>query len=252
MAIVSVRELVKPIFLAILLVTGEGRAQELNILAATTGENGQRTAEISTEQMRQVVADGSAIIIDTRPRAEFVNGHIPGANNLSGAPADPVASIAQLVSDDKAKPLVLYCNGPFCQASRRVSGLLVDAGFTNVRRYQLGMPIWRALGGPTQIELEGVVRIHRQDQTALFLDARSAEEFAQGSLPRAANLSADQAKTVQGGPMPLDDFNTRIVLFGRDGQQARALAEALSKRPWHNIVFYPGSIGQLQAALKSP
>lgn len=50
--------------------------------------------------------------------------------------------------------------------------------------------------------------------------------------------------------MPLDDFNTRIVLFGRDAQQARELAEALSKRPWHNVSYFAGTFESLNAAVK--
>jgi hypothetical protein len=42
-------------------------------------------------------------------------------------------------------------------------------------------------------------------------------------------------------PLPEDDFNRRIVLFGRDGAQARQLAEVLSKRLWHNVAYFPGS-----------
>ncbi len=112
------------------------------------------------------------------------------------------------------------------------------------------MPIWRALGGPTEIELEGVARIFKNDHTAVFLDARSADEFSKGSLPGAHNLPLEKAAKVQGKPMPLDDFNTRIVLFGRDATQARALADALSKRPWHNVSYFPGSFEALSIALK--
>jgi rhodanese-related sulfurtransferase len=237
------------VVLALGLAAGDAFAQEPTIYQAILGEAGQKTQEISTEQMRQILSDGSAIILDTRPRREFVNGHIPGARNPEGPPTRAVAMVEQLVGGDKSKALVLYCNGPFCQASRRMSAQLLDAGFTNVRRYQLGMPIWRALGGPTELELEGVVRIFTHDQTAVFLDARSAEEFAKGSLPGAHNLPPEAAAHVKGSPMPLDDFNTRIVLFGRDATQARALADALSKRPWHNVAYFPGSFEKLSAAL---
>lgn len=224
-------------------------AQEINIYRATIGETDQKTAEINTEQMRQILSDGSALILDTRPRAEFVNGHIPGARYLEGLSTEAVTAVEQLVEGDKGKALVLYCNGPFCQASRRLSAQLVDAGFTNVRRYQLGMPIWRALGGPTALELEGVVRVYKSDQTAVFLDARSPEEFAKESLPLAKNLPPEAAAKVQGGLMPADDFNTRVVLFGRDAEQARAVANALSKRPWHNVAYFPGTYEELSSAL---
>jgi rhodanese-related sulfurtransferase len=155
---------------SVTLFSGPAFPHDVNIYQAVIGEPDQKTQEISTEEMRKVVSQGGATVVDTRPRAEFVNGHIPGSNNLSGPPSDVVAEVEKLVGGDKSKALVLYCNGPFCQASRRTSAQLLDAGFTNVRRYQLGMPIWRALGGPTEIDLEGVVRIFKNDQTAVMRD----------------------------------------------------------------------------------
>lgn len=223
-------------------------AKEQSIYQAVVGDPNPKTREISTEQMRKILADGSAIVVDARPRQEFVNGHIPKAVKPEGTSA--VAAVEQLVRGDKGKPLVLYCNGPFCEASRRLSGQLLDAGFTNVKRYQLGMPIWRALGGPTEIEIEGVIRIFKSDHTAVFFDARSAEDFAKGTIPGALNLTPEAAAKVKGSPMPLDDFDTRIVLFGRDADQARALADALSKRPWHNVAYCAGTFEELSARLK--
>lgn len=227
-------------------------AQADNIYQATLGETNQKTHEVSTEQVRRILADRSAIILDSRKRSEYVAGHIPGALNVDAPPGTFVAAVERLVNGDKSKALVLYCNGPFCQASRRVSEQLVSAGFTNVRRYQLGIPIWRALGGPTEIELEGIVRIFNVDHTAVFFDARAPEEFAKGSLPTAHNVPADQlaSSALKKAPLPEDDFNTRIVMFGRDAAQARALADALSKRPWHNVMYFPGKFESLRAAIK--
>lgn len=227
-------------------------AQKGDVYEATLAEPGQKTQEVSTAQVRRILADGSAIVLDTRKRAEYVAGHIPGALNVDAPPSGAVAMVERLAKGDKNKALVLYCNGPFCQASRRLSEQLVAAGFTNVRRYQLGIPIWRALGGPTAIELEGILRIYRVDQTAVFFDARSADEFAKGSLPGARNIPADALASgrLQSVPLPEDDFNTRIVLFGSDAAQARVLADALSKRPWHNVTYYLGSFESLRTAIK--
>lgn len=233
-------------------VAGGALAQSAGIYQATLAEPDAKTAEVSTEQMRRIMVDGSAIILDTRTRAEFVAGHIPGARNFDAPSSSHVTATEQLVAGDKSKALVLYCNGPYCQASRRLADQLVAAGFTNVRRYQLGIPIWRALGGPTEIELEGVMRIFKTDRTAVFFDARSAVEFAKGSLPGAQSVPADQIASggMKKAPMPEDDFNRRIVLFGQDGAQARALADALRERPWHNVAYFPGSFDDLAAALK--
>ena len=122
-----------------------------------------------------------------------------------------------------------------------------------MRRYQLGIPVWRALGGPVEIELEGILRIFKIDQTAVFFDARDAEEFSRGSISGAHNVPVDKLApgALEKAPLPRDDFNTRIVLFGRDAGQARRLADAIGKTPYQNVAYYPGAFDTLAAAVKS-
>jgi rhodanese-related sulfurtransferase len=233
-------------------------AQGSSIEQATLMEPEAKTGEVSTEQLRHILADGSAIVIDARPRAEFDAGHIPGAHVLDAPPGDQIAAVERLANGNKAAALLVYCNGPYCQASRRLAERLVAAGFTNVRRYQLGMPVWRALGGPTVIELNGILRIFKADQTAVFIDARPAADFGKGSLPGAHNLTVQSldgtleqmmSGKLTNPPLPLDDFNRRVVLFGRDGAQVLELAKAMSKRPWYNVTYFPGSYKTLAASL---
>jgi rhodanese-related sulfurtransferase len=228
------------------------RAETVNILDATLGESGQVTPDISTAEFRRILADRSALIIDARTRAEFVAGHVAGAQLLDMPPKERTKAVLDLTKGNKAAALVLYCNGPYCKASRLLANQLSAAGFTNVKRYQLGMPVWRALGGPTVIELDGIKRIAKADLTAVFIDARPAADFAKGSLPGAVNLPADEmaAGKIKKPPLPLDDFNRRVVLFGHDGSDARKLAEVLAKRPWHNVVYFPESFEAIAAALK--
>ncbi len=240
------------ILVATALGCGVAAAETPSIYQVTLAEPNQKTQEVSTEQLRRILAEGSAVVLDTRSRAEFDAGHIPGARNIGGPPSDHVAEAGRILGGDKGKAVVLYCNGPYCQASRRLGEQLVAAGFTSVRRYQLGIPIWRALGGPTVIELDGIMRIFKADKTALFFDGRSAEEFARGSLAGAHSVPAEDAVSgrLKKMPLPEDDFNRRIVLFGRDGAQARQLAELMSKRPWHNVAYFPGPFDALSAALQ--
>jgi rhodanese-related sulfurtransferase len=121
-----------------------------------------KTPEISTEELRGVLAAGSAVVFDARPRLEYAISHIPGAVNLAAKPGvskalyiSDVAEVGRVLGGDKAAPLVVYCNGPFCGKAKRLAEELVEAGHTNVKRYQLGIPVWRALGGPCVIEPEG-------------------------------------------------------------------------------------------------
>jgi rhodanese-related sulfurtransferase len=235
----------------ILAVASPAKTDGLHILDSTLAETKSPVPDISTAQMRRILADGSAIVIDSRPRAEFDAGHIPGAHVIEESGKQRIVAIERLLNGNTNAPLVLYCNGPYCRASRRLADELVAAGFSNVKRYQLGMPIWRALGGPTVVELAGITRIFDVDRTAVFIDARPAAEFAKGSIRTSRNLPVDDLASgkLKKLPLPLDDFNRRIVLFGRDGAQARKLADLLSKRPWHNVAYYPGAFETLAAAL---
>lgn len=228
-------------------------------LQATLSEPNQKTPEVSTEDLRRILSDGSAIVLDSRKSSEYAAGHIPGARNLAlgadASAAQTLAAVEKLLGGDKTKALVLYCNGQFCQASRRLSDQLVAAGFTNVRRYQLGIPMWRALGGVTEIELDGIRRVYNVDRTAVFLDARTPEEFKAGSLSGAGNIplravQADGLQKAGGELLPTDDFNTRVVVFGRDAAQARALAEAIAQNARHNVAYFPGTFDALRMAIK--
>jgi rhodanese-related sulfurtransferase len=233
-----------------LLTTTAAHADNIGILQATLAEANQTTAEVSTEQLRRILTDKSAIVLDTRTRDEFDAGHIPGARNLDAPATGQVAAVDRIVGGNKDAALVLYCNGPFCQASRRLAGQLAAEGFRNVRRYQLGIPVWRALGGPTAIGTGGITRVFGIDRTAVFIDARPASEFASGSVSGAQNAPLEDV--ISGKvkvALPEDDFNRRIILFGRDAAQARQLADLLSKRPWHNVSYFPGSFEALKTAL---
>jgi rhodanese-related sulfurtransferase len=231
-------------------------AQSGTIDQAIIGETNPKTPEISTQEIRRILADGSAIVLDSRKRSEYVAGHIAGAQNVAPEPGTPqstyAAAVEHLVGGDKSKALVLYCNGPHCQASRQLADQLIAAGFTNVRRYQLGIPMWRALSGPVEIELDGIVRVFGVDRSAVFFDARDPEAFAKGTLPGAHNVPVD--KLGEGGlgkaPLPRDDFNTRVILFGHDGAQARKLADLVGKTPYQNVSYFPGTFEALMAAVK--
>lgn len=227
-----------------------------SVFQATLAEPNQKTPEVSTEEVYRVLADGSAILVDARKRSEYMAGHIAGAKSAMLEPGTPpealLDAVLRLVSGDKSKPLVLYCNGPHCMASREVGEKLIAAGFTNVRRYQLGLPMWRALSGPVEIELEGILRVYKIDQTAVFFDARSEEEFSKQSLPGTYNVPLDKLpSSLREAPLPVNDFNTRIILFGRDARQARALADAMGRTPYQNVSYFPDTFEALAAAAKT-
>jgi rhodanese-related sulfurtransferase len=238
-----------------------------DISTATLAEAGAKTPEVSTQELREILAHRSATVLDSRPRAEYAVSHIPGALNVSAKPGVPISSyvsdvaeIGRLVEGRKDTPLILYCNGPFCGKSKRLSEELVAAGYGNVRRYQLGIPVWRALGGITQIEPDAVGRVAREDRTAVFVDVRPAEVYAKGSLQGARNIPralvlqgkdvGELKKAKDDNRLPMNDHNTRIIVFGDPAEDARFVAEQIAREAFHNVSFFAGTAQDVLAAAR--
>ena len=224
-------------------------------------------AELSTEQFQQELAKGDSVILDTRPHLEFSISHVPGALNVAARPGVPmsmyvsdIAEVGRLVGGDLARPLVLYCNGPFCPKSKRISAELEAAGYQNVRRYQLGIPVWRAFGGVTVIEADGLRHVLSLDRTAVLLDVREVSDFRQGSLPDARNVprgSVLEGRDVgelrlakDDGRLPMDDHNTRIIVVGRNPGDARYVAQHIAHEAFQNVSYFPGTFAEAKAALE--
>ena len=238
-----------------------------DISTATLAEPGVKTPEVSTQELREILANRSATVLDSRPRAEYAVSHIPGALNVSAKPGVPISSyvsdlaeIGRLVQNRKDTPLVLYCNGPFCGKSKRLAEELITAGYTSVRRYQLGIPVWRALGGVTVIESDALGRVFRDDHTAVFIDVRSPEEFAKGSVQGAKNIPrplvlqgkdvGELKKAKDDGRLPMSDHNARIIVFADSPEDARFVADQIAREAFHNVAYFPGAVRDLQDSIR--
>jgi len=49
------------------------------------------------------------------------------------------------------------------------------------------------------------------------------------------------------GRFPMEDHNTRIIVFGRDSAKAITVAEALVREALHNVTYFSGTYEELKA-----
>jgi rhodanese-related sulfurtransferase len=207
--------------------------------------------EINTTELRAALENASAVVLDARPYDEYAVSHIPGARTVPGKPGTTpalyVADVNAILSTiaDKNQPIILYCNGLNCGRSKRFGDELLTAGYRNVRRYQLGAPVWRALGGVMQVEKPALIRLLAEDSTAVLIDAR---ETTDGN-PRLRNARAiplrDSSRAKDDRRLPMTDHDTRIFVVGNNGVEARAVGEAIVHDAFHNVSFFDGSIADL-------
>ena len=111
-------------------------------------------------------------------------------------------------------------------------------GYTNVKRYQLGLPVWRALGNTVETNLEGFRYVFMNDKTAVFVDVRSQEEFKAGTVPGAVNVRRGLHK----------DQGTRVIVFGKNAEEARTAAEHIARAPYYNSSYFAGTFEELKRA----
>ena len=241
-----------------------GNAQ--TVLDATLNESGEKTPDVSTSELRKIIESGAAVLLDARPPMEFAVSHIPGALNVAPQPGRPAhlyvsdaAEVGRLVQGAKDRSIILYCNGPFCGKSKRLAAELLESGHANVRRYQLGAPGWRTLAGSAmQTELRALQYV-RRDPTAVWIDARAPARFATSKITGSRNIPASGLKpgkdqgvikeAKDDGRLPMEDHNTRIIVFGSDGKDARSVADAIAREAFHNISFVDAQFEQVRAAL---
>jgi rhodanese-related sulfurtransferase len=229
-------------FAAIAQVFGQTR---LGINQATLEEANQRTPEISTDELKKILASNSEPILDVRSATEYSIAHIPGSMNIYEKELERVLQLFP----GKAAGLVFYCNGPYCGKSKRLSEQLVKLGYTNIRRYQLGLPVWRALGNTVQTDLEGFRYVIANDKTAVFVDARSIQEFQKGTIPAAVNIHPGEAeKANEDGRLPYRDKGTRVIVFANSPAEAREVAEEIAKKAYWNSSYFGGTFQELKHA----
>jgi rhodanese-related sulfurtransferase len=82
----------------------------------------------------------------------------------------------------------------------------------------------------------------------VVFDDRGAEDFRAGTLEGAVHLPREEAgKAKDDGRLPMEDHNTRVVVFGATTEQARAAAEEIARNAFHNVMFRAEPLCRRQA-----
>lgn len=217
---------------------------------------GGNSPEVSTAQLRRALAEAGVIVLDARPYEEYAVSHIPGARAVRAKPGTTpalyVADVTEIVESlpDRDQPMIVYCNGLYCGRSERFADDLAKAGYRDVRRYQLGAPGWRALGGVMQVEKPALLRLLEQDRTAVLVDGRP-QPVGKPRLRNAVSIPLAEASLAKDdGRLPMTDHNTRILVVAGSGDEARRVAEAIVRDAFHNVGFFDGTIADLAELMK--
>lgn len=98
--------------------------------------------------------DPETVVVDSRVAEDFRGGTIPGAVHI------PYTQMVDRLNElgcevdfdgficDQARPVLLFCNGPWCGQSPTAIRRIIEAGYPTERisYYRGGMQVWRMLG----------------------------------------------------------------------------------------------------------
>ena len=88
---------------------------------------------------------GDVLWIDARLRELYDKGHIPGALLLNEQELDALLTQHILTLQDNKKPVVIYCDGKACHASRKMREYLMEhLALNDVWVLTGGWPAWQA------------------------------------------------------------------------------------------------------------
>jgi rhodanese-related sulfurtransferase/DNA-binding transcriptional ArsR family regulator len=103
---------------------------------------GEPIEAVSRAELLQRVNDGTAVVVDLRPREEYAAGHVAGAISIPLPELE--LRLAELPTEVE---IVAYCRGPYCAMAPQAVTLLRRLG-RRATRLEAGFPEWSLAGLP--------------------------------------------------------------------------------------------------------
>lgn len=107
---------------------------------------------LNRKQVQEILKkSNNAPVIDVLSPESYKHVHIPGTYNVYYTGSDVIsqrdfANKVCRLTNNRSKPVVLYCAGPACEMSVKASKALENEGFTHVFQYRGGLQDWRDAG----------------------------------------------------------------------------------------------------------
>jgi rhodanese-related sulfurtransferase/DNA-binding transcriptional ArsR family regulator len=99
---------------------------------------------IGRDELLTRLHHGDVVVLDVRPEAEYLAGHLPGARCV------PVEALERRLAElPRDREVVAYCRGPWCVYAYDAVAILRAHGL-RARRLEDGFPEWRSAGLPVE------------------------------------------------------------------------------------------------------
>ncbi len=211
-----------------------GRMKRINRAGAPLLES-KPFIELAGAELTAALRTG-ALLVDTRPREEYAQGHVPGSLHLP-AGSSFVTWAGWILDPDENQELILLAADE--RQARELSDSLIRVGVDAVNSYTTSLE---------GLELEPVVLVRPSKLPAMpdavLLDMRTRSEFEAGHIPGATHLHGGRVLWNL-HTLPTDRV---IVTHCQGGGRNAVVASALRARGYRQVFELEGSyVGWLAA-----
>jgi rhodanese-related sulfurtransferase len=102
---------------------------------------------ISLYEMKSIVEKKAALVIDARPKSQFIRSHLPTASNVPYN-ANNKKELMTGIGFDEA--IVVYCYSKRCNQARRLADALKKLGYKRVALFEDGIVEWKKAKYPVE------------------------------------------------------------------------------------------------------
>jgi rhodanese-related sulfurtransferase len=198
---------------------------------------------ISTDELKSLFdKKDKFVLIDARTKQEYAESHIVNAVNI---PDKKLEDNLALLPKDRGSLLIIYCNGVKCGKSKRLSQKLEPLGFTNIRIYLEGIPVWEeknlplVTGSDYNKKIEATIikpaalqkMISGKKDDYVLVDVRDAAEYKEGHIPGAINIPSETF-AAGSGVLPREK---KIIVYCNTGSRSYLAYKKLIGLSYPNI-----------------
>ncbi len=173
---------------------------------------------MTAEQLASLVAkgpeQGKYILLDSRPKEMYNQGHIPTAVAMPFFAFDKLQE--KILPKDKDITQIYYCGGFSCTLSPLSAKKAEKLGYKDVKVFHAGIPEWRKAGHIVVSNVEGILDYKKQEQPFILIDLRPKNVIEQGHIPGAVALPDTGLASMQSS---FPNYKAApIILYDEDGK----------------------------------
>lgn len=210
--------------------------------------------EIDTIVAKVYFENNSALFVDARPHAKFLQESIVGSISIPDTNLDKLIGRFPIDKDEK---VVVFCAGYDCEKSHIVAKKLYETGYKNVVVFAGGVPAWKKSGLPTTANAkksEDKPKEKKDEFSKLGAKIGSDEGTIDGEWLKALIVENKVPENIQiVNVLPKKDFE-KGNLKGSINIEAEKLSskEIMDKLPKNKIIIFHCSAGSrsLEAWMK--